>query len=147
LRKKTKSPGRPKASRKAAAKPRPRGRPPKSKKKEHKPSSEIKRPRGRPRKVVSQEAPVVRRGRGRPPGKKKLAAASSNGSSRENHEGIGNSNGDLFPALGATTQVRIRELLKLAKEQGYLTFDDLNEALPPDLTDADELDLILIRLR
>ncbi len=48
---------------------------------------------------------------------------------------------------GSQTQSRIRELIKLAKEQGYLTFDDLNEALPPDLTDAEELDLILIRLR
>src|SRR5438874_8262375 len=42
---------------------------------------------------------------------------------------------------------RIRELIKLAKEQGYLTFDDLNEALPKGITDADELDLILTRLR
>jgi RNA polymerase primary sigma factor len=42
---------------------------------------------------------------------------------------------------------RIRELIKLAKEQGYLTFDDLNEALPPEVTDADELDTILTRLR
>ena len=44
-------------------------------------------------------------------------------------------------------QTRIRELIKLAKEQGYLTFDDLNEALPPDISDADELDAILTRLR
>ncbi|HEU5247832.1 MAG TPA: RNA polymerase sigma factor RpoD [Candidatus Udaeobacter sp.] len=44
-------------------------------------------------------------------------------------------------------QSRIRELIKLAKEQGYLTFDDLNEALPEGITDADELDLILTRLR
>ncbi|HZR04726.1 MAG TPA: RNA polymerase sigma factor RpoD [Candidatus Udaeobacter sp.] len=44
-------------------------------------------------------------------------------------------------------QGRIRELIKLAKEQGYLTFDDLNEALPEGITDADELDLILTRLR
>ncbi|MBA3272883.1 MAG: sigma-70 family RNA polymerase sigma factor, partial [Chthoniobacterales bacterium] len=44
-------------------------------------------------------------------------------------------------------QARIRELIKLAKEQGYLTFDDLNEALPSDVTDADELDAILTRLR
>jgi len=34
-------------------------------------------------------------------------------------------------------QSRIRELIKLAKEQGYLTFDDLNEALPEGITDAD----------
>ncbi len=44
-------------------------------------------------------------------------------------------------------QARIRELIKLAKEQGYLTFDDLNEALPEGITAADELDLILTRLR
>jgi RNA polymerase primary sigma factor len=44
-------------------------------------------------------------------------------------------------------QTRIRELIKLAKEQGYLTFEDLNEALPEGITDADELDLILTRLR
>jgi len=37
--------------------------------------------------------------------------------------------------------------MKLAKEQGYLTFDDLNEALPEGVTDADELDAILTRLR
>jgi len=44
-------------------------------------------------------------------------------------------------------QARIRELIKLAKEQGYLTFDDLNEALPSEVTDPDELDTILTRLR
>ena len=41
----------------------------------------------------------------------------------------------------------MRELIKLAKEQGYLTFDDLNEALPEGVTDADDLDAILTRLR
>ena len=45
------------------------------------------------------------------------------------------------------TETRIRDLIKLAKEQGYLTFDDLNEALPDGITDADELDTILTRLR
>ncbi len=44
-------------------------------------------------------------------------------------------------------QARLRELIKLAKEQGYLTFDDLNEALPEGVNDADELDAILTRLR
>jgi RNA polymerase primary sigma factor len=51
------------------------------------------------------------------------------------------------PRSEADTQARIRELIKLAKEQGYLTFDDLNEALPEGITDADELDAILTRLR
>jgi RNA polymerase primary sigma factor len=48
---------------------------------------------------------------------------------------------------GEEVQVRIRELIKLAKEQGYLTFDDLNDALPESVTAADELDAILTRLR
>ena len=56
---------------------------------------------------------------------------------------------DLEPQVRseADLQGRIRELIKLAKEQGYLTFDDLNEALPEGVTDADELDAILTRLR
>ncbi len=66
-----------------------------------------------------------------------------------------NQNGALsVPSLGVSglyssveIQTRIRDLIKLAKEQGYLTFDDLNEALPSGITDADELDLILTRLR
>ncbi|MDP9254006.1 MAG: RNA polymerase sigma factor RpoD [Verrucomicrobiota bacterium] len=57
----------------------------------------------------------------------------------------GNASSD-SPA-GGDVQIRIRELIKLAKEQGYLTFDDLNEALPEAITDADELDTILTRLR
>src|ERR1041385_7595900 len=49
-------------------------------------------------------------------------------------------------AAPVDVQSRIRDLIKLAKEQGYLTFDDLNEALPVEVTDADELDAILTRL-
>ena len=52
---------------------------------------------------------------------------------------------DADPA--SEVQARLRELIKLAKEQGYLTFDDLNEALPDGITDANELDAILTRLR
>ncbi len=44
-------------------------------------------------------------------------------------------------------QEKVRELIKLAKEQGYLTFDDLNEALPDNLNDPDEMDAIMGRLR
>jgi RNA polymerase primary sigma factor len=47
----------------------------------------------------------------------------------------------------AEIQVHLRELIKLAKEQGYLTFDDLNEALPEGINDPNELDAILTRLR
>ena len=45
------------------------------------------------------------------------------------------------------TQEKIRELIKLAKEQGYLTWDDLNEALPDGVNDPDLIDSIQTRLR
>ena len=151
----------------AGLKPKKRGRPPKAKTKakprakaraKTKPKkivrakaespAPMKRPRGRPRKVVVEESLPVKRGRGRPPGKKGLARVSGQNGANGNHDAKhAGSNGDAPATAASTTQARIRELIKLAKEQGYLTFDDLNEALPPDLTDADELDLILMRLR
>jgi RNA polymerase primary sigma factor len=69
---------------------------------------------------------------------------------RGRRAGVGrnNNNGPTAPLSSEDElQVRIRELIKLAKEQGYLTFDDLNEALPDAMTDADDLDAILTRLR
>ncbi len=44
-------------------------------------------------------------------------------------------------------QEKIRELIKLAKEQGYITFDDLNEALPDSVNEPDEMEAIMMRLR
>ncbi len=67
---------------------------------------------------------------------------------KSGHESVAlKSLGGAIAAGGSDVQARIRELIKLAKEQGYLTFDDLNEALPESVTDADELDTILTRLR
>jgi RNA polymerase primary sigma factor len=79
----------------------------------------------------------------------KVARRSANSTRSENGSlleptGIASASA-LYSAI--EVQNRIRELIKLAKEQGYLTFDDLNEALPEGVTDADELDLILTRLR
>jgi len=42
---------------------------------------------------------------------------------------------------------KTRELVKLAKDQGYLTFDDLEENLPANVHDADLIDKIITRLR
>jgi len=135
----------------AARKPKKRGRPPKLKlkKKTHKAKvvAKAKRPHGRPGKLVSRDAPSTKRGRGRPPGKKSAVRLPSKAAINGHNGDLAGTNGDSPPTSASNTQARIRELIKLAKEQGYLTFDDLNEALPPDLTDADELDLILMRLR
>jgi RNA polymerase primary sigma factor len=42
---------------------------------------------------------------------------------------------------------KVRELLKLAKEQGYITFEDLDEHLPEGLNDPETIDSILSQLR
>lgn len=44
-------------------------------------------------------------------------------------------------------QVKLKELIKLAKEQGYLTFDDLNESLPESVNEPEEMEAIITRLR
>jgi len=52
------------------------------------------------------------------------------------------------PALDhAEKNLKIKELIKLAKEQGYLTYGDLNEVLPENILSAEELDQIMITLR
>ncbi len=42
---------------------------------------------------------------------------------------------------------KIKELLRLAQEQGYLTYGDINDALPDTLITPDDLDEIYIKLR
>ncbi|MBB5353585.1 RNA polymerase primary sigma factor [Haloferula luteola] len=44
-------------------------------------------------------------------------------------------------------QEKIRELIKLAKEQEYLTYDDINEILPNDLVDPSDVEAIMQQLR
>ena len=42
---------------------------------------------------------------------------------------------------------KIKELIKLAGDQGYLTYDDINEAMPESVLSPEEFDGILILLR
>ncbi len=48
---------------------------------------------------------------------------------------------------GFDLKEKIKELLALAREQGHLTYDDINEALPADVTNSDDLDEIFTKLR
>ncbi len=50
---------------------------------------------------------------------------------------------DLHKAL----QEKVRELIKLAKEQGYVTYDDLDEALPESVNDPDSIESVITQLR
>jgi RNA polymerase primary sigma factor len=55
------------------------------------------------------------------------------------------------PPAAATREVelaeKVKEFVRLCKEQGHLTFDDINEALPAHLSSPDSLDEILVKLR
>lgn len=44
-------------------------------------------------------------------------------------------------------QQRLRDLIKLAKEQGYVTFDDIHEILPETVQSPDQIEEILVFLR
>ncbi|MGE4182182.1 MAG: RNA polymerase sigma factor region1.1 domain-containing protein, partial [Limisphaerales bacterium] len=44
-------------------------------------------------------------------------------------------------------QEKVKELVKLAQEQGYLTYNDINDALPDGMVTPEELDEIYIKLR
>src|SRR2546422_849174 len=48
---------------------------------------------------------------------------------------------------GVDLSEKIRELLILAKEQGHLTYDDINDALPETILTPDELDQIYSKLK
>src|SRR5258708_5928683 len=51
------------------------------------------------------------------------------------------------PASPAGVPDKIKDLVLLAKEQGYLTYTDINEALPDGAGTPEELDEIYTRLR
>jgi len=83
----------------------------------------IRRPRGRPRKNAAQEVPTT-------------PAPVTAGTSTEVKAKVDS------PEI----QEKLRNLIKLAKEQDYLTFDDVNEALPSDVIETEVMEEILSRL-
>ncbi|HVR37083.1 MAG TPA: RNA polymerase sigma factor RpoD [Methylomirabilota bacterium] len=48
---------------------------------------------------------------------------------------------------GVDLTEKIKELVRLAREQGYLTYTDINDALPENIVSPEELDEIYIKLR
>jgi RNA polymerase primary sigma factor len=49
---------------------------------------------------------------------------------------------DVTAPIGGINE-KIRQLIRLSKEQGYLTFDDINEALPESIENQEEIDNVL----
>jgi RNA polymerase primary sigma factor len=51
------------------------------------------------------------------------------------------------PAAGLELSEKVKELVRLAREQGYLTYNDINEALPDVVVSTEELDDLYCKLR
>jgi RNA polymerase primary sigma factor len=53
------------------------------------------------------------------------------------------------PASPSSLEIaqKVKELVRLAQEQGYLTYGDINDALPQDVIGPEELDDIYVQLR
>src|ERR1039457_1152192 len=55
--------------------------------------------------------------------------------------------GLLKSGAGLALTQKVKDLLRLAKEQGHLTYEDLNNALPDDIATPADLDAVLTKLR
>ena len=63
-------------------------------------------------------------------------------------ESNGQSAGTIQPGnKAAEIAEKVKELVRLAQEQGYLTYGDVNDALPDTLISPEELDEVYIKLR
>ncbi len=55
--------------------------------------------------------------------------------------------GTVKSSSGVDLTEKVKELVRLAQEQGYLTYGDINDALPDNVVSADDLDEIYSKLR
>src|SRR5712671_3507871 len=55
--------------------------------------------------------------------------------------------GSIKSKAGLDLTEKVKDLLRLAKEQGQLTYDDVNDALPDDIVTPGDLDKVLSKLR
>ncbi len=55
--------------------------------------------------------------------------------------------GTVKSASGVDITEKIKELVRIAQEQGYLTYGDINDALPDNVVSPEDLDEIYIKLR
>ncbi len=92
--------------------------------------------------ATTLDAPPVKRGRGRP---RKLPAPLENNA---RPKGVNAPfKGEIYSIDSPEVQSKLRDLVRLAKEQGHITFDDLNDALPDGYISPDTMEEIILRLR
>jgi len=93
--------------------------------------------------VKAAGASPAPRARGRP-GRAALAALSLETAAPSKAE---QSLGLIKSRAGLDLTEKVKELIRMAKDQGHLTYDDVNDALPDDIVTAEDLDQVLAKLR
>jgi RNA polymerase primary sigma factor len=76
-----------------------------------------------------------------------MAAAALNGTPGSLHAVAQNQIQPLNRATPNDIAEKIKELVRLAQEQGYLTYNDINDALPDTVISPEEMDEIYVKLR
>ena len=55
--------------------------------------------------------------------------------------------GPITSQAGMDLTEKVKDLIRLAKDQGHLSYEDVNDALPDELVTPDDLDQVLTKLR
>jgi RNA polymerase primary sigma factor len=103
--------------------------------------------------IQKEEAPAAsvamissvppRRGRGRPRRIEPAVAALEADAPGDSQDGIGM----IQSQAGSDLTEKVKDLLRLAKEQGHLTYDDVHEVLSDHSVTSEDLDAVLTKLR
>ena len=103
----------------------------------------IRKARQRTRAASPRLTPTGRRRRGRPPKVSRASLSPPTASLADAQP----SAGLMKSGAGLDLTQKVKDLLRLAKEQGNLTYEDLNNALPDDIATPADLDQVLTKLR
>ncbi len=82
-----------------------------------------------------------------PPPRKAAARAGRDGKARAGLEVAPSDGHRPFKVSGMNLAEKVKELVRLAQEQGYLTYTDINDALPDAIVSPEELDDLYSKLR
>jgi len=104
----------------------------------------VKRGRGRPRIHPPKEKPAIVLGPDGQPLKRRRGRPPKNGYGGGIAQYANTTHDDIH---SPEVQARLRNLIRTAKEQDHLTWDDINEALPSGFVTPDLMDALITRLR
>src|SRR5258708_12098764 len=85
----------------------------------------------------------TRRGRGRP----RKAGPASPSAHTVSSAAAGGAGAEKAVPASMDLSEKVRELVRLAKEQGHLTYDEVNDALSDEVATPGDLDAVLTKLR